>query len=128
MVAKNLLRILIIGIYSCLILFIGFYVGGLIGFKNGSDGFLKTINSKTMNEAINKPTTSINNDIGNTIDIKKVKAKKSDSLKINFNIITPTDNNMDNIFEQSKEDNSQWCIEVEKLSKRTIRLIEKDLK
>ncbi|BAQ84139.1 hypothetical protein [uncultured Mediterranean phage uvMED] len=128
MLLKSLLRIIIISLLACSIFFVGMFLGLSIGVNKGSQSVLNTLDNRTIKEEINKPTTSINNDIKNAIDLKKVKAKNNDSLNLDINIVTPNENEMNKIISSEKENSGLWCIPFEKLNKRTVRIIEKDLK
>lgn len=45
-------------------------------------------------EGIKKETTAINNNTANSVEIKKLKARKNDSLSINFKNAQPTQNTL----------------------------------
>ena len=104
MLVKNLLRIIIVSLLACSIFFIGILLGFNIGVNKGSESVLNTLSNETIKNKINKPTTSINNEFENTIDIKKIKNKKNDSLKIDFNIVTPTKNDIKQVKKENTEE------------------------
>lgn len=90
-----------------------FAIGMVIAFPLGANyghnvswlSFEKTLNTKTLSEAVNKPT--VENKIDNKIQIDKV--KKSDSLRI---IMDPTNNQQPiNII------SNDTCIDLSKLNK-----------
>ena len=76
MVAKNLLRIIIISLLACSIFFIGMLLGLSIGVNKGSESVLNTLDNGTIKKEINKPTTEVTNNTANTTNIKKIKANK----------------------------------------------------
>lgn len=68
------------------IFLIGIFIGEQLGHRGTWRTVEKTLNTKSVNEAINKPTQSTTTN--NKVEIKDLKIKKSDSIKFQFDPIT----------------------------------------
>jgi len=128
MLVKNLLRVIIVSLLACTIFFIGLFLGFNIGVNKGSQSVLDTLSNETIKEEINKPTTEVVNNTDNTTNIKKIKAKKDGVISNILENKNDSKAELNSIFDTVFTNDDMWCLPIEKLSKRTKRLIEKDLK
>ena len=128
MLVKNLLRIIIVSLLACSIFFIGLFLGFNIGVNKGAESVIKGIESEPISKEINKPTTEVVNNTDNTTNIEKIKAKNDSKISTLLENKNDSKAELNSVFDTVKNNDDMWCLPIEKLSKRTKRLIEKDLK